>query len=79
MWLEQDIVSLGEWVDVVDYLEAKEMQNQIIVSTFPHMKAAEQKKISANLSRKLNPRAKKRAMTTADLAGVLAKGGVGGK
>lgn len=70
-WFELDSQTAAEMLSVLDVLEAREMHDAITVSTFPHMKEENQKKIQARLERKMEPEAERRPVTLADLAKIL--------
>ena len=71
-WMNQvDGQTVSEWVTVLDCLEAREMQDAILVAAYPKLKKAEQQKISRRLQAASNPRQERRAISTADMARML--------
>lgn len=76
-WMDKDCFEIADMVKIMEMIEAREMQNNILVASFPQMKKNEREKVSRKLEKQATQSVEKRAIQLSDLAGIL--GGYSGR
>ena len=76
-WMNKDCHDVSELVKILEMIEAREIQNQILVASFPQMKKNEREKVSRQLERTATQSVEKRPVQLKDLAKII--GGIDGR
>ena len=70
-WMNRDCHEIADLIKIMEMIEAREIQNNILVASFPQMKKNEREKVSRRLEKQATQSVEKRAIQLSDLASIL--------
>jgi hypothetical protein len=73
-WMGRDCSEISDLVKIMEMIEARELQNKILVASFPSMKKNEREKVSRKLERQAVQTLEKRPIQLSDLAKIITGG-----
>jgi hypothetical protein len=69
--MARDCHEISDLIKIMEMIEAREIQNHILVASFPQMKKNEREKVSRQLERKATQSVEKRPIQLSDLAKLI--------
>lgn len=70
-WMARDCHEISDLIKIMEMIEAREIQNNILVASFPQMKKNEREKVSRKLEKQATQSIEKRAIQLSDLAKLI--------
>lgn len=70
-WMARDCHEISDLIKILEMIEARELQNEILIASFPSMKKNEREKVSRKLERQATQSVEKRPIQLSDLAKIL--------
>lgn len=70
-WMQKDCLEIADLIKILEMIEARELQNEILVSSFPSMKKNERESVTKKLERQATQSLQKRAVQLSDLAKLI--------